>query len=265
MKHGSKVAICLAGGLAWQISARAVTSDGQLNPYAAIVDRNVFNLKPVPPPPPPAPPPEAQPTKITLLGIVSGFGPKQVMFKTPVGTPPKETSFALGEGERAEDFEVIEINEIAGAVRIRNHGQEEALTLEKHGMKPAASAPAVPGVPGVPRPGAPRIPTPIPTPGRPVTSGIPVPTGGSTVTTFGSGTTTPARPLRVSTSGTPGATGVAGRPITQAQDPQPTLTPEEQMVLMEINRAKYKKETDQGLMPPLPPTPITPSTPPTPQ
>jgi hypothetical protein len=253
MKHGSKVAICLAGGLAWQFSAGAVTSDGQLNPYSAIVDRNVFNLKPVPPPPPPPPGPETQPTKITLLGIVSGFGPKQVMFKTPVGTPPKEMSFALGEGERAEDFEVIEINEIAGSVRIRNHGQEEALTLEKHGMKPTASAPAIPGVPGVPRPGAPRIPPPIPTPGRPVTSGIPAPTGGSTVTTFGSGTTTPTRPLRVSTSGTPGVTGIAGRATTQTQPQQPALTPEQSALILEANRATHQRGIDEGLVPPLPP------------
>lgn len=263
MKHGCKVAICLAGGLVLHISANAVTSDGQLNPYAAIVDRNVFNLKPVPPPAPAAPGPETQPTKITLLGIVSGFGPKQVMFKTPVGTPPKETSFALGEDERADDFHVIEINEVAGSVRIKNHGVEEALTLEKNGMKPTGSAPAVPGLPGLP---GQRLPPPNPIPGQPVTSGIPAPTGGSAVTTFGSGTTTPQRPLRVSamTSGAPGVAGTS-RATTQTQSQQPTMTPEEQMVLMEINRAKYKKETDQGLLPPLPPTPITPSEPPTPK
>lgn len=251
MKHGSKVAICLAGGLAWHISAHAVTSDGQLNPYAAIVDRNVFNLK-EPPPPAAAPAgPETQPTKITLLGIVSGFGPKQVMFKTPVGTPPKETSFALGEDERADDFHVIEINEIAGSVRIKNHGVEEALTLEKNGMKPAGSAPAVPGLPGLP--GAPRIPPPIP--GRPVTSGIPAPTGGSTVTTFGSGTT-PVRPLRVSTSGSPGV----ATPTAQAQ--HQVLTPESQAALMEVNRALTARQVAEGTMPPLPPTELTPPMPP---
>lgn len=259
MKLGSKVAICLAGGLAWHLGAIAVTSDGQLNPYSAIVDRNVFNLKPVPPPAPPPPGPETQPTKITLLGIVSGHGPKQVMFKTPVGTPPKEKSFILGEDEREDDFHVIEINEIAGSVRIKNHGVEEPLTLEKNGMKPTGSAPAVPGLPGLP---GQRLPPPIPVPGQPVTSGIPAPAGGSTVTTFGAGTTTPARPLRVSamTSGAPGvATTGASRVATQTQQTQqPAITADEQAALIEINRVKYKKEIEQGLMPALPPTGFTP-------
>lgn len=263
MKRGGKITIGLACGLAWQLHAGAVTSENAANPYSAIVDRNVFNLRPPPPPTPPTPPADTQPSKITLLGIVSGFGPKQVMFKTPVGTPPKETSFALSEGERADDFEVIEINELAGSVRLRNHGQEETLTLEKHGMKPTGAAPAIPGVP-VP-PGGQRIPPPVPVPGQPAAAGIPAPASGSAITTFGAGATTPTRPLRVSaTSSGVAGPGFGGTALTQPHQPtttpqaqQPAMTAEEQMVLMEINRKLTEDQVKKGLMPPLPPTPLT--------
>jgi hypothetical protein len=127
---------------------------GEANPYAVIASRNVFQLKPAieTPPPVEAPPPS---TKITLLGIVAGFGPKQVMFKTTVGTPPKQMSYILSEGERADELTVLQIDQTRGVVRIDNHGTEQLLSLEKDNLKPGEGA--VAGSPSVaPRPALPR-------------------------------------------------------------------------------------------------------------
>lgn len=276
MTARGKIAAWLAVGLALQ--SMAVVRAADPNPYSAIVDRNVFNLK-APPPPTPSGPPPTPPSKIVLLGIVSGFGPKQVMFKTPVGAPPKDMSFALGEGERDNEIEVVEINELAGTVKLRNHGEEENLSLEKDGMKPGG-APA----PGVPFPGVPgqRVPPPMPLPGLPGASPSAnvAPPGGSTITTFGNGASTVARPLRVSTSasGTPGVGGVGGYANPNGNGisigntfvsgtgannnnvtPQvePHMSQEEQMIRMEINRKLTQQQVDAGNMPPLPPTPLT--------
>lgn len=138
MKHGGRIAICLAGGLVLQTNVHALTSEG--NPYAAIVKQNVFRLKS--PPPMEPPPPRDPPPRIILLGIVSGPGPIQVMFKTLTGTPPRETSFTLGEKELADEIEVVEIMDSAGLVRVKNHGQEQTLSLEKDGLKPGGNSPA---------------------------------------------------------------------------------------------------------------------------
>jgi hypothetical protein len=138
MKHGGRIAFLLAGGLALQTNVRALTSDG--SPYAAIVKSNVFRLT-TPLPVEISKPVVSLPT-IVLLGIVSGYGPKQVMFKTLEGTPPRETRHVLGEKELAGEIEVIEIIESAGSVRVKNHGQEQTLSLEKDGMKPGGISPA---------------------------------------------------------------------------------------------------------------------------
>ena len=140
MKHIGRLALGLAGGLVLQWQAVALTPEG--GPYATIVSQNVFRLQSPTlnePAIPPIPPP-----KITLLGIVSGHGPKQVMFKYVAGTPPKEFSCVLGENELADGVEVIEIMERTGLVRLRNHGQDQTLSLEKDGMKPGgiSKAPA---------------------------------------------------------------------------------------------------------------------------
>jgi hypothetical protein len=120
-----------------QMNVHALSTEG--SPYASIVKQNVFRLKS--PPPVEQDVPEVSPPRITLLGIVAGPGPKQVMFKILIGTPPREASYALGERESADEIEVVEIAERAGLVRVRNHGQEQTLTLERDGMKPGGNSP----------------------------------------------------------------------------------------------------------------------------
>ena len=268
MKQSGMWAVFLAGVVVLLSHAvRAESSDEAppASPYAAIVDRNVFNLKPAPPPGPVEPPPPP-PTKIVLLGIVAGgFGPKEVMFKTPVGTPPKETSYTLSVGQRDGDIEILDIDEKAGSVRLSNHGQEQTLTLEEHGMKPGGNAPPpLPGVPGVriPPPGVPGLPN-VPAPGTAAANpGFPPPGGGSSVTTFGAGSTMPNRALRVTSSGpgVPGGTigGAVGNANTAQQPAQPApVSAEVQMINMEVNRKLTERQVADGLLPPIPPTPLT--------
>ena len=245
MKHGGKIAVGLAGALVFPAGLHAVTTD---SPYQPIVERNVFGLKP--PPPPPGPPIVDVPVpKITLQGIVSMFGKRQVLFKalmpsSKAGEAPKETSLILMEGQGYGDIEVLEINESAGAVKFKNHGQEQLLTLDKDGVKPPSSSapggpmaqPGVPGVPGVPRPAAANF--------------NPVPEAANQITTFGGGArgTIPTRTLRVSSAG--GGNAGMGSPQPQAHG----LSAEEQTVIMEVNRKLTEKEVAEGTMPPLPPT-----------
>ena len=256
MKHVGKVAICLASGLALQTGLPAVTADNAGNPYAGIVDRNVFALKP-PPPPPVAPDPNVtSPQKIILTGIVKAFGKKRVFFKTPPTGKPgeKEASFMLSESERAGEIEVLEINEALGTIRVRNHGLEQALSLEKDGMKPPGSgAAAAPGgmplaagaFPAVPGAGVPNFGTPnMGVPGGAGTSPAltPVPTFG------GGGAASVQRPLRIIPPQT-------ARPQVQPQ----AMDPAEQAAVMELHRAATFDQVLRGEHPPLPPIPgVTP-------
>jgi hypothetical protein len=109
------------------------------SPYQGIVDRNVFNLRPIPDPttnqPPPPPPP-----KITLTGITTILGSKEVLFN--VAQPPRppqpavEKKYMLEEGQGADDITVLNVNPEEGTVRFLNHGTEQVLDIAKDGPKP---------------------------------------------------------------------------------------------------------------------------------
>src|SRR2546430_2641864 len=82
------------------------------NPYQAIVERNVFGLKPIPPPAPPAEAPKP-PVNITLTGITTLFGKKRcfvtIMSAPKAGAPAAPESKMLGEGERDGGIEIVSI------------------------------------------------------------------------------------------------------------------------------------------------------------
>jgi hypothetical protein len=134
MKNFGKIAICLAGGLALNAGLRAADLSPD-NPYATIVTRNIFGLNPIPAVDPNDAP--APPVKITPNGIMTIFGHLQVLFKT-AGGPGKEQSYILTEGQRQDDIEVVKINEKAGIVTFNNHGLIQELPLVS---TPAASTP----------------------------------------------------------------------------------------------------------------------------
>jgi hypothetical protein len=132
------------------------------NPYQAIVERNLFGLKP----PPSAIKPEEQkkpdPPKIVLNGITTITGARKALMSVSMPAKPpepaKSQSFFLAEGERDGQIEVLEIDEKIGMVKVDDFGTVVTLTMDKDGAKlPPPSASPVPGIPGV-QPNAPPNP-----------------------------------------------------------------------------------------------------------
>lgn len=115
-------------------NAHAATATPKANPYSkAIVGRNVFSLMPPSPArivdPPPLPPP-----RITLQGVTTMLGRRQVLFKVQMppkpGEPTRESFYVRSEGEREGEIEVLEIDERAGTVKFKNHGIVVILNLK---------------------------------------------------------------------------------------------------------------------------------------
>lgn len=247
------------------VTPKIASADVAGNPYRqVIVDKNVFGLKSPPPPPPPEslkPPP----SKLILVGIVNVFGSKKAVIKS--AEPPKPTApgqpavaedpYVIMENQMQHGVTVKRIDEKTGTVDVDNNGEQETLTFEKNGAKlpsgPAAPAPAsaagiagaAGAMGGIPRPGMAGTPFGVRPTGSPALPGMP----GASVGGLGT------------TAGAVGV-GVAGTDSTlptrnvRSQADQPPLSREEQMVMFEVLREKYKNSA----MPlPIPPTPLTPT------
>ena len=268
-----------------------VSGSGQ--PYATIVARNIFGLVPVPPPPPPPAPPEDPPPKITANGIMSVFGELQALFKVTEapkgGQPAKDVSYMLSAGQRQDDIEVTKIDEKGATITFNNHGtvQEIPLTEAKDtggaGPAPAGGAPgAAPGVPG-----APALPRFRPRGGlnagggggNPAFSGgggaIPTAFNGGNPGALGGGS--PVQPqyngglnaggassglnnqLNSALNSPANPTANAVSVAEQAQQNTAGLTPEQQILLMEAERARLQT-AEKPEFPPemIPPTSMTP-------
>jgi len=144
--------LCFAAGVALG-TAPALTAEHS-SPYHGIVERNLFGLNP----PPLQPDVEAanrpQPSKITLTGITTLLGRKLALMKTPPWAKPGEQAkpeefFILAVGERQAEIEVLEIDEVAGTVKVNNAGTVETVSFEKNGVMPGSG-----GMSGVPSPTA---------------------------------------------------------------------------------------------------------------
>lgn len=218
------------------------------NPYQAIVDRNVFALKP--PPPPAKVDPEANkppPPPITLTGITTILGSKRAFLTVNMPPKPPEQakvqSFMLSEGQRDGDIEVLEIDEKLGMVKVNEFGTVTNLTWEKNGAKMAGGQPTpMPAAGGVPAPpanpfapaGAAGFNKAIPSrtlrlPGAP--GAQPQTGGGQTSTDPGM---QPALASAVNTSSTP------------ANQAIPERTPEESVLMYEANRLKNEQLIQSG-------------------
>ena len=235
---------CVLGCYLFFIGANPVVAVAADNPYVKIVDRNVFGLKPPAPPPSPEslrPPPP----KITLTGITTIGGVKRVLMRVPLPArppePAKEESFMMTEGQRDGEIEVLEIDERTGTVRIKNYGSEMTLNLDKDGAKPQNSMAGLPNM----------VPT--------LNNGMPMP---HTIPT----TTLPPRTLRVPPqppqipppNPNPPPTATVTPSTGMIQEPQPRpLDEDEQILMIETQRAKALDEGDHGMAKILPPTPLT--------
>jgi hypothetical protein len=126
------------GGLAASLTLAEAAGESATNPYQAIVERNLFSLKPSlaaqraepdhPPPP-----------KITLTGITTIFRDKEVLMKVLMpgrpGESPKEQSFISAEGQQEGELRVLKVNEKTGDVTINDFGTVLTLNLDKDGAK----------------------------------------------------------------------------------------------------------------------------------
>ncbi|HEX4349399.1 MAG TPA: hypothetical protein VH251_03390 [Verrucomicrobiae bacterium] len=246
MKSFGKITVCLAVNLALGAGLRAETVPMTGNPYAPVVARNIFGLLPPPPPVDPNAVAIQPPVKITLNGIMNVFGQVQAFYKAAGKTPGKEDAYMLAAGQGQDDIEVVKIDEKNGAVTFNNHGVQQVIPLA---AAPAGSAPtavgANPGATGIP--GIPRV-----VPGRNNfgSSGF--------NNTFGGRSAAGGGIPNGSSPNNDGAYSVPTRSSSFIQQPQTSLTPEEQTVAIEVNREATKQKVLQGDLPPLPPTEITP-------
>ena len=277
---------CMAGAfVALWAAGIALAAESAGSPYAGIVDRNVFGLKPPPPPPDPeaSKPP---PPKITLQGITTILGRKLVLMKVVVppakpGGKTEEVPLTLSVGQKSEDVEVLEIHETDPAwVKVNDYGTITNLNFKDNGVNLATAAP--PGTPpaGGPRPGVPP-PSPVPAAGGgyapnpgayqgrtiPRTSRM-SPGGGAA---YNPGTAAPnyggaaapntysALPTAPVTTTSPGTVALngLGAPASSIQPsrnwpPETPMTPEQSAIMEAAYSMKYQQQINAGTMPSIP-------------
>jgi hypothetical protein len=186
--------------------------------------------------------------KLTLTGITTSLGKKQALLSAqvpPLGPaqPAKQESYILAEGQRDGDIEVVSIDENAGVVKITNRGSPETLDFVNNGAKIVNTGPG-------PAAGAPGMVAPQGgIPGQQL--GGPGPGGMKSI------------PPRIPRTANPGANQesptFAGQPPTSPlSSHERRLSPEEQTIMMEVERERTRPQVTEGLLPPLPPTELTP-------
>src|SRR5271170_1999683 len=90
-------------------SSTSDTTGDDSNPYAVIVDKNIFHLNPLPPPPAPEEKPKDLP-KVYLNGILKIGDDVRVLFTIPAkDAKTPATYFKLAPGEKDGDLELIKI------------------------------------------------------------------------------------------------------------------------------------------------------------
>lgn len=264
MPMTARILTLSVGALLLAGAARATTPG---NPYEKIPARNLFGLKDPPPPPSPEslkPPPPP----ITLQGFTTILGKNQVLFKiAQPARPPQpaaELSKIMAEGEREGDVQVLEINLAERWVKFDNNGTIEVKNMKEHAAKPGGGTGGgvlVPTPSVVPQPGLMPAPSPLPAAAA---------AGGATTTIPGMSArasglqSIPTRPTRfgpsaTTTTGTATTgVGVSAAAPTPGQNwpPERIMTPEEQEIMIEVERERNKNNPNY---PPLPPTSITPN------
>jgi hypothetical protein len=260
MRRGQTTLICLLGGSLLVPTARGA-ADSNGNAYQTIAASNPFRLKPIPPPPS-TEPEKPLPSNITLTGITTIFNDKLALMEVQQRSGKPKLFLTLSEGQRDGDVEVVSIDEKNGVVRVSNQGVPQTLDLKDANKRVASAIPAANPGPANPMviPNAPAVPAPAAANNSVVNVGarkIPrIPRGptADNVVVAGGGTTTGGT--------TTGGTMTGGTTTRGAQSGQ-QMTPDEQVIHMEINRELTKEKVARGEMPPLPPTDLTP--PPAPQ
>jgi len=166
-------ACAIAGVMALATSLRALTgvaatatpsstsygTGDNSNPYAVIVDRNVFRLNPPPPPPSAADKKAADLPKVYLNGIIKIGDDVRVLFSIPPKDSKGQTTyFKLAPGERDDVLELVKIHPNQQEVDVLVSGTAMTLSMLSNNLAAAggkASENPAPGPPAVLR-GGPR-------------------------------------------------------------------------------------------------------------
>jgi hypothetical protein len=143
MRSFIKLRAALLTALLLTLGAQTLVADTSDHPYLGIAGSNVFHLKP---PQPQVPGLQVVPLpRIKLVGIAT-IGKTRVLLKVSLparpSEPARELSCILTIGQREGPIEVLEVDELAGKVTVRNCGRVMLLTLENE--KPGPQNPALP-------------------------------------------------------------------------------------------------------------------------
>ncbi len=118
------------------------------NPYAIIVDRNVFRLVPPPPPPAEEKKPADVPT-VTLSGLRKIGRDRSVYFAiTPKDTKEQRILLSLHEGEKQGVLELVRIHPNEQEVDVVNSGIAMTLSFKSNSFASASAPPPGKGAPG---------------------------------------------------------------------------------------------------------------------
>jgi hypothetical protein len=152
MRHIVKLPPGLLVALALSLGAGTLVAETAGNPYLGIAGSNISRLQPPQRVVPGLPPPPL--ARIKAVGITTILGDKLALLKVYLPAippePAKEISCILTIGQREGPVEVLEIDEMAGSVKVSNSGTVTVLTLEK-------------GIPNPKYPSLPPEPPPLPT------------------------------------------------------------------------------------------------------
>ncbi|MCS1412089.1 MAG: hypothetical protein M2R45_05292 [Verrucomicrobia subdivision 3 bacterium] len=239
--------------LEWERLPEEVVSE-LTEKYQVIVDRNPFSLQPLPPPPKTEEKPEKEPVSLKELDLmlagVSGRGGEMrvwLAMTLPPSQPEQDTVrrfFPFREGEEQHGITVKSI-QTNGDVDIEYDGTPVALTLPTHGNKKEVKPK------GQPKNNI-RTARTAPVPNRAVITR----SGNTTIYRH----TSAANGLRTASARSGGRTVPAGRSATATRtipthpgrtQPKQQLSREEQITILEAQRALSKKEGRP--FPPLPP------------
>lgn len=243
----------------------SAASPGKDNPYAVIAERNAFELRP-PPEPKPEPPPPKPKLDIKFTGISTMSGEIKAYFMAAGKGKEKPKYYCLGQGERQDQLEVIQIDKELGKVKVKNAGLEGLLTLAEDGVKkppapanpPPQPASAVAGSGGANQRNVSNKTTAR---NAQAQAGVPPPPtvaqrnqGNASSRTGRSGNASVSSNSRNSAN-------VPARAIRTREENTSTVTKEQSEVLMEVMREMHQEDIATGQFPPLPPTSITPPSP----
>ena len=211
--------------------------------YQVIIDRNPFNLQPLPPPPPPKKEekPKEEPIpleklQLVLAGVSGKNGEKRVWLAMtlPPLVPehkPVQRFFSFRENEEQHGI-VVKSIQSNGDVDIEYKGVPVLLTFETHGNKKKASPKKQP-------------------PSK--SSGLAA--NKKTASRYGSRTSPSRKAIPAKKTASPvGQTRTSSRPIQNLPPSQPKLSREEQIVLMRLQKAAAEQEGIET--PPIPPVPL---------